>query len=80
MKLLTLRIAERVIQRADSTSPLAHRAIMIIHRSDIRAAVQQGCSLLSIWKTLSDEGVINFGYQAFRRYARALTIADGEQR
>lgn len=80
MKPLTLRIAERVIQRADSTSPLAHRAIMLIHRSDIRDAVQQGCSLLSIWKTLSDEGVVNFGYQAFRRYARVLTIADSEQR
>lgn len=80
MKPLSLRIAEHVIQRADPTSPLAHRAVMVIHRSDIQDAVQQGCSLLSIWKTLSDEGVVNFGYQAFRRYARVLTIPDGEQR
>jgi hypothetical protein len=80
MKPLSLRIAEHVIQREASTSPLAHRAVMIIHRSDIQDAVQRGCSLLSIWKTLSDEGIVNFGYQAFRRYTRALTIADGEQR
>jgi hypothetical protein len=80
MKPLSLRIAEHVIQRAAPTSPLMHRAVMVIHRSDIQDAVQRRCSLLSIWKTLSDEGIVNFGYQAFLRYARALTIADGEQR
>ncbi|WP_328587117.1 TraK family protein [Pseudomonas savastanoi] len=51
---------------------------MIIHRSEIEDAVQRGCSLLSIWKTLSEEGVINFGYQAFRRYARVLINADNK--
>lgn len=76
MKPLTIRIAEHVMQRADPTSPLAHRAVMVMHRSDIQDAVQRGCSLLSIWKTLSEEGVVNFGYQAFRRYARVLIIAN----
>lgn len=79
MKPLTLRIAEHVIQRADPTSPLAHRAVMVIHRYDIQDAINRGCSLLGIWKILSDEGVVNFGYQAFRRYARVLTIADSKQ-
>jgi len=80
MKPLTLRIAEHVIQRADPTSPLAHRAVMVIHRTDIKDAVHRGCSLLAIWTVLSDEGVVNFGYQAFRRYARVLSIADSKQR
>ncbi|AZG88568.1 MULTISPECIES: TraK family protein [Pseudomonas] len=78
MKSLSLRIAERVIQSAKPESSLAHRAVMIIHRSEIEDAVQRGCSLLSIWKTLSEEGVINFGYQAFRRYARVLINADNK--
>ncbi|MGI3744897.1 MAG: TraK family protein [Janthinobacterium lividum] len=80
MKPLTLRIAEHVIQHADPTNPLAHRAVMVIYRSDIQDAVERGCSLLSIWKTLSEEGVVNFGYQAFRRYARVLIIANSENR
>ncbi|WP_237683158.1 TraK family protein [Pseudomonas sp. B14(2022)] len=45
---------------------------MVIHRPQIQDAVQRGYSLLSIWKTLSEEGVVNFGYQAFRRYSRKL--------
>jgi len=28
--------------------------------------------LLKIWETLSEEGVINFDYQAFRRHVRKL--------
>ena len=72
MKPLTLRIAEYVIQHADPSSPSAHRAVMVIHRPQIQDAVQRGYSLLSIWKTLSEEGVVNFGYQAFRRYSRKL--------
>lgn len=78
MKPLTLRIAEHVIQNADPSSSSAHRAVMLIHRPDIQDAIERGCSLLSIWKTLSDEGVVNFGYQAFRRYVRALMTAQSD--
>jgi len=78
MKPLTLRIAERVIQCEAPSSPLVHRAVMVIHRSDIQDSIQRGYSLLSIWKTLSDEGVVNFGYQAFRRYARVIIVAQGD--
>lgn len=79
MKSLSLRIAEYVIQHADPSSPSAHHAVMVIHRSEIQDAVQRGCSLLSIWKTLSDEGVVNFGYQAFRRYVRKLISEESDK-
>lgn len=71
MKPLSLRIAERVIKTASPNSPLAHRAVVIINRAEIQEAILRGCSLLSIWQILREEGVVNFGYQAFSRHTRS---------
>lgn len=72
MKTLSLRIAERVIKSADPSSPAAHRAVVVIHKQEILEAIQNGYSLLSIWTTLRNEGVVNFGYQAFSRHTRII--------
>lgn len=72
MKNLSLRIAERVIKNEDPRSALAHRAVVVIHKKEIQEAIQRGYSLLSIWTTLREEGVVNFGYQAFSRNTRAI--------
>ncbi|MEE1901735.1 TraK family protein [Pseudomonas asiatica] len=37
---------------------------------DTDEAIQRGHSLLSIWTVLRDEGVVDFGYQAFSRHVR----------
>ena len=70
MKPLSLRIAEHVIRTANPKSHLANRAVMFIHKQEIQEAIQRGHSLLSIWTVLRDEGVVDFGYQAFSRHVR----------
>jgi hypothetical protein len=73
MKPLSLRIAEHVIKTANPKSHLVHRAVVFIHKQEIQEAIQRGYSLLSIWTALRDEGVVDFGYQAFSRHARKIT-------
>ncbi|CAI3792294.1 MULTISPECIES: TraK family protein [Pseudomonas] len=80
MKPLTVRIAERVAATYPPSSPAKNLAKFILLREDILQAIQGGWSLLGIWTTLHDEGSIDFGYQAFRRYAkRLLPVHCGDQ-
>lgn len=72
MKPLTIRIAERVSKTYPPSSATANLAAFILQRDEIKKAIAGGWSLLSIWKTLHDEGAIGFGYQSFRRYAIRL--------
>ncbi|WP_429527972.1 TraK family protein [Pseudomonas frederiksbergensis] len=72
MKPLSLRIAERLVNKSDAPKSDRNRAAFIIHRADIQNAVDNGCSILQIWQTLQEEKLINYGYQAFRRYAHQL--------
>lgn len=72
MKPLSLRIAEYVNKHAAPDTPSARHAIIVINQAQIRDALNQGNSLLKIWETLSEEGVVNFDYQAFRRHARKI--------
>lgn len=72
MKSLSQRIAEYMIKNAAPNTPSARHAVIIINQAQIRDALKEGNSLLKIWETLSEEGVINFDYQAFRRHVRKL--------
>lgn len=72
MKPLSLRIAERLVSKSDAPKPERNRAAFIIHRADIQNAVDNDCSILQIWQILREEKLINYGYQAFRRYAHQL--------
>lgn len=72
MKSLSQRIAENVIKNAVPDTPSARHAVIVINQAQIRDALKEGNSLLKIWETLSEEGVIHFDYQAFRRHVRKL--------
>ncbi|MEN4752273.1 TraK family protein [Pseudomonas sp. Ps21-P2] len=72
MKSLSQRIAEYVIKNTIPDSPSARHAVIVINQAQIREALKEGNSLLKIWETLSEEGVIKFDYQAFRRHVRKL--------
>lgn len=72
MKSLSLRIAERVAASTDASIGDKNRATFIMLRTEIQSAIDDGCSILKIWEVLRDENSINFGYQAFRRYAHQL--------
>jgi hypothetical protein len=72
MKSLSERIAEYVIKNNAPGAPSARHAVIVINQAQIRDALKEGNSLLKIWETLSEEGVINFDYQAFRRHVRKL--------
>ncbi|MNF83759.1 hypothetical protein D3C84_660890 [compost metagenome] len=72
MKPLSLRVAERLVNKSDAPKSDRNRAAFIIHRADIQHAVDNGCSILQIWQTLREEKLINYGYQAFRRHAHQL--------
>jgi hypothetical protein len=72
MKSLSLRIAERVATSTDASIGDKNRAAFIMLRAEIQSAMDNGCSILKIWEVLRDDNLINFGYQAFRRYAHQL--------
>lgn len=72
MKSLSLRIAERVAASADASIGDKNRAAFFLLRAEIQSAMDHGCSILKIWEVLRDDKLINFGYQAFRRYAHQL--------
>jgi hypothetical protein len=72
MKSLSLRIAERVAASIDASTGDKNRAAFILLRAEIQSAIDHGCSILKIWEVLRDDNSINFGYQAFRRYAHQL--------
>lgn len=72
MKSLSLRIAERVAASTDGSIGDKNRATFIMLRTEIQSAIDDGCSILKIWEVLRDDNSINFGYQAFRRYAHQL--------
>lgn len=78
MKSLSLRIAERVAASADASIGDKNRAAFFLLRAEIQGAIDHGCSMLKIWEVLRDDNSINFGYQAFRRYAHQLCSKTNE--
>lgn len=52
-----------------------NRATVMALRDDIRLALNDGWSMRQVWLTLRDEGRLDFGYQAFRRYVRLFALA-----
>lgn len=69
---LSQRIAARIQRKPDACIASRNRSTFLSLRSEIQLAYKDGWSLLSIWKTLHDEGRVSFTYQAFRRYAHQL--------
>ncbi|MDR5803492.1 TraK family protein [Caballeronia sp. LZ001] len=69
---LSQRIAAHVLAQSDGPSSAANRATFLGVQSEIERAIEEGWSVLAIHRSLQDEGVISFGYQAFRRYVKSL--------
>lgn len=70
------RLSEAIAKRT-LTSPLScpahiNRAQFLLLRSDVSCALDDGWSVLAIYKALREERKIEFSYQAFRRYVRSL--------
>lgn len=72
MKTLSERIASTRTKTA--YAPHANRAIVIALRTDIQGALNDGWSVLAIYKTLYEEGRLTFSYQAFRRHVNRLLL------
>ncbi len=70
-KTLSERIAERVLKK--TASPYAkNRAIFLTFRAEIKQALDDGWSVLMVWKQLKEEKKIDFSYQSFRKYVNRL--------
>ncbi len=70
MTSLSERIAAALT--TSSHSPHLNRGIVLALRADISQALDDGWSVLAIYKVLRDEGRVHFSYQAFRRHVNSL--------
>jgi hypothetical protein len=73
MKTLSERISARTGEKP-TPSPKSNRAVVLALRADIHGALDDGWSVLAIYETLSDEGVVLFSYQSFRLYVNRLLL------
>ncbi|WP_250532719.1 TraK family protein [Caballeronia sp. AZ10_KS36] len=71
---LSQRIAAQALAEPGNSPGPANRATFLGIRSEVAEAIEAGWSLLAIHRALREEGVITFGYQAFRRYVNALIL------
>ena len=67
-------LSERIaaVLTTSSHSPHLNRGIVLALRADISQALDDGWSVLAIYKVLRDEGQVHFSYQAFRRHVNNL--------
>jgi hypothetical protein len=71
---LSQRIAARAIAQSVGLSGRANRAVFLELRDEVQRAIEDGWSVLAIYSVLRSEGAVSFGYQAFRRYVKALIV------
>ncbi|WP_206539448.1 MULTISPECIES: TraK family protein [Caballeronia] len=71
---LSERIAAMVLAEPGRSPGPANRATFLSVRNEVQVALSQGWSILAIYKSLKADGVISFGYQAFRRYVNELVL------
>lgn len=71
MKSLSDRIAEKA-QKQMPDQKAKNRAAFLVHRDEIRQALDDHWSVKMIWTTLRDEGKVSFSYQAFIGYVKRL--------
>jgi hypothetical protein len=60
------------LARYHALNPRAARPLMRYYRNEIVLALANGCTHKEVWLALRAEGKINFRYETFRRYSRAL--------
>lgn len=69
---LTERIAARVLAQSSAPKSQLNRAVFLGVRSDVQRALDDGWSVLAVYRVLHEDGRIAFSYQAFRRYVNTL--------
>ena len=74
---LSERIAEWELQRKKKTGS-GNRAVFLTLRSEIKEALEDGWAVVQIYRTLHEEGKIDFSYQAFRLYVNKLILNPGQ--
>jgi hypothetical protein len=72
-KTLSERIADR-ISKKNPTRADQNRATFISLRREVKASLEDGWPVKTIWETLKDEGKVTFSYQAFRGYVNRLIL------
>ena len=70
---LSERIAARMLANPDCPAQHANRARFLVVRGQVQSALDDGWSVLAIYKTLYRDGAVQCSYQAFRRYVKELT-------
>jgi len=76
---LSARIAAHVKQHPASPRE-RNRAVFLALLPEIRQALDEGWSVITIWRTLHAEQKVTFSYQAFRLYVKKLILAPGRAR
>lgn len=76
---LSARIAERVSKHPSSPRE-RNRAVFLALLPEIRQALDEGWSVITIWRTLHAEQKVTFSYQAFRLYVKKLILAPARGR
>ncbi|KXU38681.1 hypothetical protein AXE65_12445 [Ventosimonas gracilis] len=74
------RLSEKIAMqmKADARKVSGHsRAIFLSLRDEIEEAVSDGWTLKAIWATLYKEGIVEFKYGMFRRYAQQILKKSG---
>ncbi|OQW55396.1 MAG: hypothetical protein A4S17_14280 [Proteobacteria bacterium HN_bin10] len=71
---LSARIAAHVRQHPGSPRE-RNRAVFLALLPEIRQALDEGWSVITIWRTLHAEQKVTFSYQAFRLYVKKLILA-----
>ena len=74
---LSERIAEWELQRKKKTGS-GNRAVFLTLRTEIKEALEDGWAVVQIYRTLHEEGKIDFSYQAFRLYVNKLILNPGQ--
>ncbi|NGZ95623.1 MAG: hypothetical protein CV089_05750 [Nitrospira sp. WS110] len=76
---LSARIAEHV--KTHPASPRErNRAVFLALLPEIRQALDEGWSVITIWRTLHAEQKVTFSYQAFRLYVNKLILTPAKAR
>ena len=55
------------------------RAVVVALRDEIQRAMEDGWSVMAIWKTLHADGSVQVGYHVFRRYVAKLLPREGNR-
>lgn len=71
---LTERIAARVLAQSTAPQSQLNRAVFLGVRNEVQRALDDGWSVLAVYRVLHEDGRIVFSYQAFRRYVSTLIV------